>query len=217
MLPIPVSVQLTAGAATEVTTAQTLGAAGNFVIDGIAASGGVATLDAPRRILLTFAADESGHTFTVYGVSHNGQAISEAVAGTAAGTVYTNNDFLTVTRVASSAATTGNVSFGTNGVGSSRWVYVSPHMTPTNLAIASVVVPTVNYTIQYCYQDPAGLPTSFPVAPVTPTPFDDAVVAAQTSNKVAYMNDPVICWRVTVNSGTGKVTSTGLQAGISGP
>lgn len=219
MLPITVSVNLaTAASATRIAAAQTLSGAGDFNLNGSGVVSGVALLNAPRRVLFTFAADETGHTFTVYGVSHNGQSISEAVAGTGIGTIYTNNDFLTVTRVASSAATTGNVSIGTNGVGSSRWVYLSPHMTPTNVRIACLVTPTVNYTVQYAYQDPAGDPAAFPIAPVTPTPFDDGLLTGVTASEVTTVTDgPPVCWRVTVNSGTGTVQAIGTQAGISGP
>lgn len=217
MLPIVVSVQLSAPSATAVTTAQTLGSATNFAINGASASGGVATFAAPRRLLFTFAADETGHIFTTYGTGHNGQTISEAVAGTPAGTVQSANDFLTVTRVTSSAATTGNVSVGDNGVGSSRWVYFSPHMTPTDISVWSEVSGTVNYTIQWGYQDPAGLPTAFPVAPVTITPYDDPIVTGASANSFTATDKPVLVGRVTVNSGTGTVTSRFLQAGISGP
>lgn len=217
MLPIVISVQLAAASATAVTTAQTLGSAGNFTINGVSASGGIATFATPRRVLFTFAANETGHTFTAFGTGHGGQTISEAVAGTTAGTVQTNNDFLMVTRVSSSAATTGNVSVGTDGVGSSRWVYFSPHMTPTDISAWSEVSGTVNYTIQWGYQDPAGLPTAFPVAPVTITPYDDPIAQGQTATGFTATQTPVIVGRVTVNSGTGTVTTRFLQAGISGP
>jgi len=90
-------------------------------------------------------------------------------------------------------------------------------MTPTNLSIACVVSGTVNYTVEYAYEDPSGNPSQVPVAAVAVTAFPDAIVAAKTDNEVAFMNDPVICWRVTVNSGDGSVAATGLQAGIAGP
>jgi len=103
------------------------------------------------------------------------------------------------------------------GTGSSRWVYVSPHMTPTNLAVACVVDGTVTYSVEYAYQDPSGDPSTVPVAPVAVTAFPDATVQGKSDNEVAFMNDPVICWRVTVTAGAGSVSATGLQAGIAGP
>lgn len=218
MLPIQVGVQLAASSATAIAAAQTLGSATNFNLNGSAVVNGVAVFAAPRRVLFTFAANETGHNFTVVGFGHGGQALTETVAGTTAGTVQTNNDFGSVTSARSSVATTGNVSIGTNGVGSSRWVYLSPHMTPTNVRIACLVAGTVNYTIQYAYQDPAGDPAAFPIAPVTPTTFDDSLLTGFTANGVTTITDgPPVCARVTVNSGTGTVTMILTQAGISGP
>lgn len=217
MNPINVTVALSAASATAVTTAQTLVSAGNFTINGVSASGGVATFTTARRVLLTFAANETGHTFTVFGTNRAGNTISESVAGTPAGTVNTYNDFLTVTAATSSAATTGNVSFGTSGVGSSRWVYVSPHMTPFNLSLsAHYATGTGTFEFQYAYDDPAGKPSDFPATRPNVTVYTDAGGAQSGPYDVGY-DHPFTCWRITVLSGAGTVSATGNQAGIAGP
>jgi len=103
-----------APAATGVTTAQLLGAAGNLTIDGTRASGGVATLDAPRNFTLTVATtNQSGINFTVYGTDEYGAALVEVLAGPNNNTVQGKKAFKTITRVAASAAVaTNGVSVG---------------------------------------------------------------------------------------------------------
>lgn len=103
------------------------------------------------------------------------------------------------------------------GVGASRWVNVSPHMTPTNISIGCVVTGTVTYNVEYTYTNPNGDPWAFPVAPVTPTVWIDPVITAQTGNKDTTYSQPIACWRVNITAGTGTVTATAIQAGISGP
>lgn len=123
MLPISVTVQLSTPGANVISTTQTPGAAGNLTITGAAATGGVATLTtgpAARQVLVTTAADESGKTLTIYGTDANGQVISEQMTGPSGTTGVTTQYFKTVTRVAVSAAFTGAVTVGTNGVGGSR-------------------------------------------------------------------------------------------------
>lgn len=212
MLPVSVSLALSAGSATAVAAAQTLGAAGNFTLVSNPVVFAVA-----RRVLFTFAANETGHTFTLTGTNRAGNVISETIAGTNGGTVQSVNDYLTVTNVSVASATTGNVSVGTNTVGSSRWVYVSPDMTPFNLSLSAHYASGAGtYQIGYCYDDPAGQPYAFPVAPVAVTEYL-IPGGAQSGPFETSLNNPITAWRLTVLSGTGTVQCTGIQSGISGP
>lgn len=76
------------------------GGAGNLTIDGIYASGGVATPDYPRAVTITSAGDDSLITFTITGTDENGAAQVEPLAGTNAGTATSTGYFATVTQIA---------------------------------------------------------------------------------------------------------------------
>jgi hypothetical protein len=103
-----------AAAATGVTTAQLLGAAGNLTLDGARVTNGVAVLDVPRNFTLTVATtNQSAITFTVYGTDAYGNNMVESLAGPNNNTVAGKKAFKTITRVAASAAVaTNGVSVG---------------------------------------------------------------------------------------------------------
>jgi len=73
-----------------------------------------------RKIGITSDGDDSGITFTITGTDVNGKALSETVTGPNSTTVYSTNstaaNFKTVTKIATSAATTGNITIGTAAV-----------------------------------------------------------------------------------------------------
>ena len=115
--------------------AQTPSAAGNLTLNGAlcatingnsvyapSVSSTAATADGAwaRKIGITSDGDDSGVTFTVYGTDVNGKALSEAVTGPNATVAYTTNstaaNFKSVTRIAISAAGTGNITVGTAAV-----------------------------------------------------------------------------------------------------
>lgn len=213
MQPRYLSKALTAASATAVSASQTPLAAGNLLINGGSASGGVATLDTQRQILLTFAADETGHTFVVFGTADGGLPLQETVAG-AASTATTTQFFKTVTRISISAAAAGAITVGTNGVGGTPWQIISADLTPINLGIGVVVSGTVNFTFQYTYDDPSGVypnpAVTFPVA-WSLTALSSKAVA--TDSSIAF---PVAAYRLLINSGTGTATATVIEAGIQG-
>ena len=73
-----------------------------------------------RKIGITSDANDSGITFTITGTDVDGKALSETVTGPNSTTVYSTNstaaNFKTVTKIATSAATTGNITIGTAAV-----------------------------------------------------------------------------------------------------
>lgn len=209
-LPITRSKALTAASANAISLSQTPLAAGNLLINGASASGGVATLDTQRRVLLTFAANETGHTFVVYGTSQSGSPIQETVLGTTAGTVATNQDFLTVTQISISAAATGAITVGTNGVGSSSWQSVNSFITPPNIGINLILSGAANFTVETTAYDVNNLPSGV----LFPTPFADPSFTGLSANYAGTINDACQMFRVTINSGTGVVTMTYDQAGL---
>ena len=116
-------------------TSQTTSAAANLTLNGAlcaningnsvyapSVSGTAATADGAwaRKIGITSDGNDSGITFTVTGTDVNGKALSETVTGPSSTTVYSTNstaaNFKSVTKIATSAATTGNITVGTAAV-----------------------------------------------------------------------------------------------------
>ena len=144
-----------APSATNIRGASSIAAAGAVTLNGSLVTAGVATLDQPRRVLFTSAGNDSGITFTVTGTDWNNMPVSEVVTGANATTVYTVYDFKTVTSVVASGASAGNVSIGTNGIASSRPVFLDLY------ADSSIYIQTdtggssgITYTIQLSGDNP---------------------------------------------------------------
>lgn len=217
--PQIVTMTLVTADADGIAQSQTPGAAGNLTINGALASGGVATLAVPRRVLVTTVSDESGKTLTIYGTDWFGRAITEVMTGPNATTGYTAQDFKTVTRVAVSAAFTGAVTVGTNGIGSSPWLLLNRNAAEFAVGVQVVVSGTVNYTVQTTSDDIMGAydPSSGIWAnAAVPTPFNDSILAAQAANGTTEIDYPCQAVRLLINSGTGTATMTAIQQGIRG-
>lgn len=221
-MALPVRLSYALGAADDdgISLSQSPGAAGNLTITGAFASGGVATLDVPRRVLITSAGDDHLITFTVYGTNAGGAAISEVVTGPNATTAYTNQDFKTVTRIAVSAATAGAVKAGTNGIGSTPWILLNRNAQPFQVGVWVEVIGTVNYTIQTTpddimgyYSPGVGVIWNNPAVQIT---FDDTVLIGATANGNVQIEVPCQAVRLLINSGTGTATLIVIQAGIRG-
>jgi hypothetical protein len=103
--------------ATAVAAAQAVAAAGNLTINGASASSGVATLDVPRCVsIVSTNAGDTTQVATVTGTDAYGLSMSEAITFNGVTTVAGQKAFKTVTRVAISAALTGNGSVGSTDV-----------------------------------------------------------------------------------------------------
>lgn len=209
MTPIRLTVGALATADDDgICASQTPSGAGNLTIAGALASGGSVTLDKPRRILVTTGSDESAKTLTIYGTNWYGQSITETMTGPNATTGYTTYDFATVTRVAVSAAFTGAVKVGTNGIASSPPIFLDPYgLGPTSIQV--VVSGTVNYTIQQSLDDPNSVGYTSTTWVSHP---DTAVAAATASAQSNYAYAPRVA-RLLLNSGTGSATLTIIQSG----
>jgi hypothetical protein len=175
-------------------------------------------LDVPRRVLLTYGNEASGRTMLLTGTDRYGNPISETlvVPSGGAGTVNSQQDFKTLTSALPlGGGWTANATLGTSGVISSEWKVVDQQVTPTNLGIGVVTVGTVNYTIEYTYDNLNNLPP-LPVTKI-PTVFSHATIVNKTGNFDGFFNAPIWAWRLTLNSFTnpGKATATGIQAGSS--
>jgi hypothetical protein len=203
---------LTAASANAICLSQTP-TAGALTLNGALVSGGVATLDVSRRVLITAAGNESSRTFTLTGTSSSGVVQSETITGPNATTAQSVLDYKKVTSITISGNAAGAVTVGTSGVASSGWVQFSG-WSDAQVAIQCVASGTVNYTVQQTLDDPNNSSDNVPIASVTWFSHPDpALVTATASVQGNYGYTPVYA-RVTLNSGTGSVAATFLQSGV---
>lgn len=194
---------------------QTPGAAGNLTLNGALVVAGVGVLDVARRVLITTVSNESAKTLTLYGTDWNGNSVSETITGPNATTAQSVYDYKTITRVAVSAAFTGAVTVGTNGVASSRPIFLDEWMMAP-VSLQAVVVGTVNFTVQQTLDDPTIIGATMTYTGVTWVNHPDTALAAATATAQGnYAYAPRMV-RVLLNSGTGSVTLTTLQPGNMG-
>lgn len=208
MRPISVTLgSLAAASANNIALSQTLAAAGPATLNGSTVTGGVATLDQTRQVLVTSAGDDHLITFTVRGLNRWNQIISETITGGNGAAVATTNPFATVISVVSSGATAAAITVGTNGV-TSIMIPVDWEANPTNIALNAVVTGTVNYTVNRTWASPyttTGLyPANFAAI---------SALTAQTATVQANLTNDFTALQLVINSGTGSVLLQVVQAG----
>jgi len=212
MRPVVVTVgPLAAASANNIALSQTVTGAANVVLNGALVSGGVATLDKPRQILITNVGNDSGITFTVVGTDRYGASLSQTVTGTSGSSVATTVDYATVTRITTSGSTSvSGITVGTNSVAGSDWVRFDD-FAPSNISIQCNVTGTVNYTIQSTLDDPNNATNPVSIVNVTWVNSSDSnVVGASATKQSNYLFAPIFA-RVLLNSGTGSVATTFVQ------
>lgn len=198
---------LAAASTTNISAAQTATAGTPLLINGSAASGGVATLDVARRVLLTFASSEAGHNFVLTGTDRYGRVQSETIAG-AASSAQSTKDYLTVTKILPGSNGAGNISAGTNGVASSD-AYICDWIANPNVISAGIeITGTANVTIQESYDD---LAPAWDQAANTITWFNDANLASKSSNSNGTLGGPFTMIRLLLNSGATGTDSVALK------
>jgi hypothetical protein len=225
--PSTVSLQLAAAVANGICQAQAVAAAGNLTLNGTLVSGGVATMDVARRVLMASSGNDAAVVFTITGTDRNGNVQTETLTGlNAAATAFTVRDFLTVTRIAASAVCVGNITAGTNGTASTVWVQDNFTSECWMLSVGVVIVSgTATYTVEHTYDDPNRIGTSLATPPEqwseTPGGFTPALpwshpilVGLSATAEGTYDNKPVFAHRLTITAGTGLVAMQSIQAGI---
>lgn len=217
--PVAITKALTAASATAVSAAQTLGGAGNLLINGGSATGGVATLDTQRQLLFTTTEDDSTKAATIYGTDDSGSVIVDTVILPATATKASNLSFKTVTQIFVNGAIGANISVGTNTVGSSRWVLSDPYLTPAIWSFTCQLVSgTGNATVEYT-SDPVNaesLQSAVGYGYTTPNPlaYPSPAIQGIALTSSGVIDFPIRAWRFTINSGTGTWKCTGIQAGL---
>lgn len=199
------TIGLAAASANDIALSQSTAGAANLLINGANASGGVATMTYASQVLFTFNGNESGHNFTVTGTNANGQAQTEVVAG-GSGTAVTVYNYLTVTQIAVSAATTSTLTVGTNAIGSSQVMIIDRFINPAIISVACVVTGTINFSVQVSYDDFGAV--GYDLVTTPPTWFSPTALASQTGNVATTLQGPTCMLRVLQNSGTGLVAVT---------
>lgn len=189
---------LTADDDDNVAQSQTPGSAGNLTLNGAAVSGGVATFDTARRVLITCSGNNSARTFTITGTGINGLSQSETMAGPNATTGYTARDFATVTVVSIDGASTGTVKVGTNTIGSTAPMIIDRYTNPNRLGAALILAGTVTASLEICYEDLSPL---WDINSATLTWFPVPGFTSKTGNQDGQIEGPFTMLRLTVESG----------------
>jgi hypothetical protein len=174
---------------------------------------GVAVLAHPQRILITTA--DSTTVFTVIGTDASGQLITETM--TSNGTsVQSALDYTTVTSISFNQNPTAALTVGTNGVGSTPWIYLD-EWADSGVAIQCDATGTVNYTLQSSLDNPNGSGGNEPLSQnVTWIATNDTAAVGATGNvQTNFLFAPRLV-RVLLNSGSGSVTVRVIQANVVG-
>ena len=186
--------------------------AGAVLLNGSVVSGGVAILDAARRISINSGGNDSGIFWTVTGTSRTGAPLVETIAGANATPIVTTQDFKTVTSITHTGTVATTMTAGGSAVASTEWVAMNTSaqvMTPIGIAV--VVSGTINYTVEYCYD--LNPPTGF----IVPYSIAAGALTAKTANAEAgnTFNFPIAALRLTQNSGTAPCSArmTVIQQG----
>ncbi len=218
--PIIFTRTMAAAAANNVSLSQSPGA-GAILINGSAATGGVATLDVQRRIILTSGGNDTGIKFTVNGTNQSGAPISDTFAGVSGGAAQSNLDFLTVSSITHTGSVATTLTVGTNGVGSSPWQILNWNQYPMDLTV-SVELRTgaANFTIEHTYDDPNILPGTGGLNAsglAYALPWPDATVNGASATIETSYQIPILAFRLTTNSGTGTLVVRAIQSGLGSP
>lgn len=198
---------LAAAVSNGVAVSQTTGGATNLVLNGSLVSSGVATFDVARRVVINATGNLSAITFTVTGTDRSGNVLVSTLAGPNNGSVFTAQDFLTVTSVAVSAAVSA-VTVGTNGVASTPWFVGDWHngkliLIDTYVDPGSVLTYTVESTPTNLNDGALNVDARLLQAqnPIVYPSTDMSVVGASTSQQTNFMN-ALPGMRATINSYT---------------
>ena len=204
---------LAAAVANSICLSQTPLAAGALTINGALATGGVATIAVPARITISSLGNDSTNTFVVVGTDHAGNRITETITGPNIGTVTSVLTYRTVTSITISAAAVGAITVGNSQSGASAPIALDPWAFP-QVAIQCSVSGTVNYTVQQTLDNPNDPVNPVAAASVQWVNHPDAnLVAASTTQQGNYGYAPLFM-RVNINSGSGSVRMTVVQANV---
>jgi len=144
--------------------AQTPTGAGSFTLNGDLTTSGIATLSSNRKVCFYSDADESGDTYAITGTDAAGVAVTESVTGPNTTTVYSSNEYKTITSITTSGAGTGNIEIGQVGdhvgieldSGTVQWTNIGAALstTLTLITILTGAVAVDNHVYSYTTKTP---------------------------------------------------------------
>lgn len=227
--PVTVTLALTASSSNCICLSQAVSGAGALTLNGANVSSAVGypnggTNPVARRLVAVSSNNaDTTQKITYVGADRYGNALTETDTLNGTTAVQTQQDFLTVTSVSVSAAMTGNITVGTNGVGSTQWFVASFDYVPFQIGIGCYrsTNAAVSATVERTRDDPnANLPgTTEPQSNIPPLAWPDSVI-----NNLALgqwptllettLSSPIFAYRLTVNSGTGTAVMQAIPAGI---
>ena len=195
-----------------VCASQTLGSAGNLTIDGVLASGGVATLGEQAHITLYSTGNYSAVTFTIYGTDTRGRSISETLAGPNNGTVTSALNYKTVTRIASGAALATAIIAGNSNALETPWIRVNQKEPIKAVSVEMSSGASFTYELQWANDGLAAITTN----ESNLVAFADATITAKTANAMLVTTTPVHAARLKITSfvggtGTLRITEQGYR------
>lgn len=210
MKPIIASLTVTAPVGNAVCASQTKAGAGNLTINGANATAGVATFTVAYAVSVTSDADDSVRTFTITGTDASGNVITETITGPNTTTVYTTSVFKTVTQVAISGASVGNITVGFGGFGATAPLSLDYNGRPeVGLQVnVDTATGTPTWTVQQTYDNPQ--------TNLYPVWFDHPsadMVSETVSRQGSYAYAPLAV-RLKITSSTGGATITVVQYGL---
>ena len=193
-----------------------------FTLNGALASGGVATLTPPRRIVVVSTGNDSGINFVVNGTNWSGQPWGETIAGTNAATSGPSTlDYATVTSiVASGAGVATSAVAGTCISGTDSPIASSPYVFLDSYGFASVslqvnVSGALQYTVESTQDNPNLTLPQTVVAPSAVVWVAHPVLAsATTTQQSSYTAQPNLVRLTFLTAATtGYATFDVTQAG----
>jgi hypothetical protein len=218
--PVILTKALAAASTNNIALSQTPVSGTAFTLNGSAVSGGVATLDTARRVIITAGSEAAPRTVLLTGTNGSGTPITETVTipATSAGAYATLQDFATVSAaLPGGGGWTAAATIGTNSVGSTPWQLLNNHITPFEVSYQLTLTGTATFEIELTDDSPMmtvpwGITGSggSPSVPV-PTPYNLGTLS--TSTNVA-LSQVAVAWRLTILSGAGSVQIRAVQAGL---
>lgn len=217
MRPVVLTVGPLAAASANNIALSTIPVDGSYInINGAISVNGVAVMDSPRRVLITYGTETSNRTLIISGTTFSNQKAAETVTIPlgAPGTISSNLDYITVTSLLpGDGGWSQAMTVGTSTFAGSSWVCFDEWAFP-QISVQLTASGTVNYTLQQTMDDPNSLTN--PVLPYLVTWVncgDTAAVGATGTIQTAYAFMPKFA-RILLNSGTGSVTGTFIQSAV---
>ena len=147
-----------------ISEASTPTGAGSFTLGGALCTSGIATLSSNRKVCFYSDANESGDTYAITGTNAAGVAVTESVTGPNATTVYSTNEYKTITSITTTGAGTGNIEIGQVGDhvgielddGTVQWTNIGAALSTTLTLITTLTdsVAVDNHVYSYTTKTP---------------------------------------------------------------